>query len=166
MRLDSSKKSFNLLEDEPLFNKDIASVDYDDEVPYAEYIDPSALKLNNKDNVNIMLDKIEKRLSRIEGMLSLLCKDSSSQGTSMNTTIYNNVKESLPSVDKGTADNMEVFRTPASLRPKGTMLEEIQTVLTPKDLGLSVGDPAASQQNNNDLNTDCSLDMSMYDDNV
>ena len=25
MRLDSSKKSFNLLEDEPLFNKDIAS---------------------------------------------------------------------------------------------------------------------------------------------
>ena len=44
MRLDSSKKSFNLLEDEPLFDKDIASVDYDDEVPYAEYIDPSALK--------------------------------------------------------------------------------------------------------------------------
>ena len=69
-------------------------------------------------------------------------------------------------MNTGTGDNMEVFRTPAPLRPKGTMLEEIQTVLTPKDLGLNVGDPAASQANNNDLNTNCSLDMSMYDDNV
>lgn len=166
MRFDSSKKSFNLLEDEPLFDKDIASLDYDDEVPYDEYADPSALKLNNKDNTNVMLDKIEKRLSRIEGMLSLLCKDKSSQGTSMNTTIYNNVKETLPPVNKISENNMEVFRTPAALRPKGTMLEEIQTVLTPKDLGLNVGDPAASQANNDDLNTNCSLDMSMYDDNV
>lgn len=99
-------------------------------------------------------------------MLSLLCKDRSSQGTSMNTTIYNNVKETLSPVDRSTTDNVEVFRTPAPFRPKGTMLEEIQTVLTPKDLGLSVGDPAASQQNNNDLSTDCSLDVSMYDDNV
>ena len=149
---------------ESLEDEDDLVIDFDDDISGfecddMEYRKPTSPVKPSSQSSNVMplLQEINNRLIHIEDML----RGNSQKVTVTTQSTAPSIQEMNEAIAQG--DIMGRLTPPSNVVPTGTMLGEIQSVLSQQ---ASVGGDAATAQAANDVVDVCSLNTSAYDDEV